>query len=168
MAAQFRSYVWDPALIVAQMVLLQAGYYSSLGLWLALLGTLGSTGPSLQQVFSDERPGLAVLHPPREAVPGFHGHGALLPPPGLLDLQLALPVVADVVAGARGVHGADGGHRGVPVHADRAAGDPPQLRPQVQRIDSPWRQTRCVNAVVCSTMHPTCLRIIPEQAQQVC
>ncbi|XP_027502027.1 protein SYS1 homolog isoform X2 [Corapipo altera] len=54
MAAQFRSYVWDPALIVAQMVLLQAGYYSSLGLWLALLGTLGSTGPSLQQVFSDE------------------------------------------------------------------------------------------------------------------
>ncbi|KAF4793327.1 Protein SYS1 like protein [Turdus rufiventris] len=55
MAAQFRSYVWDPALIVAQMVLLQAGYYSSLGLWLALLGTLGSTGPSLQQVFSDER-----------------------------------------------------------------------------------------------------------------
>lgn len=60
MAAQFRSYVWDPALIVAQMVLLQAGYYSSLGLWLALLGTLGSTGPSLQQVFSDEvraRPG---------------------------------------------------------------------------------------------------------------
>lgn len=54
MAAQFRSYVWDPALIVAQMVLLQAGYYSSLGLWLALLGTLGRTGPSLHQVFSDE------------------------------------------------------------------------------------------------------------------
>lgn len=54
MAAQFRSYVWDPALIVAQMVLLQAGYYSSLGLWLALLGALGSTRPSLHQVFSDE------------------------------------------------------------------------------------------------------------------
>ncbi|XP_009565882.2 protein SYS1 homolog [Cuculus canorus] len=54
MAAQFRSYVWDPALIVAQMVLLQASYYSSLGLWLALLGALGSTGPSLHQVFSDE------------------------------------------------------------------------------------------------------------------
>lgn len=59
MAAQFRSYVWDPALIVAQMVLLQAGYYSSLGLWLALLGTLGRTGPSLHQVFSDEVRGRA-------------------------------------------------------------------------------------------------------------
>ena len=54
MAAQFRSYVWDPALIVAQMVLLQAAYYSSLGLWLALLGAFGSTGPSLHQIFSDE------------------------------------------------------------------------------------------------------------------
>ncbi|XP_032930730.1 protein SYS1 homolog isoform X1 [Catharus ustulatus] len=140
MAAQFRSYVWDPALIVSQMVLLQAGYYSSLGLWLALLGTLGSTGPSLQQVFSDECSGLAVLHPAREAVPGFHHHRSLLPPAGLLDLQLALPLDADVVAGAHRVHGADGGHRGVPVHENRAAGDPAQLRPQIQRIDCLWQQ----------------------------
>ncbi|XP_030144184.4 protein SYS1 homolog isoform X1 [Taeniopygia guttata] len=145
MAAQFRSYVWDPALIVAQMVLLQAGYYSSLGLWLALLGTLGSTGPSLQQVFSDECSGLAVLHPPREAVPGFHRHRSLLPPAGLLDLQLALPLDADVVAGAHRVHGADGGHRGVPVHEDRAPGDPPQLRPQIQRVDClPLATPRCI------------------------
>lgn len=76
MAAQFRSYVWDPALIVAQMVLLQAGYYSSLGLWLALLGTLGRTGPSLHQVFSDEvraraRPGPGG--PPWAQAPGAGG-----------------------------------------------------------------------------------------------
>lgn len=63
MAAQFRSYVWDPALIVAQMVLLQAAYYSSLGLWLALLGALGSTRPSLHQVFSDEVRSGAVPSP---------------------------------------------------------------------------------------------------------
>lgn len=82
MAAQFRSYVWDPALIVAQMVLLQAGYYSSLGLWLALLGTLGSTGPSLQQVFSDEvraRPG----KPPWAQAPGAGGN--CLGSPGKTD-----------------------------------------------------------------------------------
>lgn len=68
MAAQFRSYVWDPALIVAQMVLLQAAYYSSLGLWLALLGALGSTGPSLHQIFSDEVRVRAVGLAPRQAL----------------------------------------------------------------------------------------------------
>ncbi|KYO42174.1 SYS1-like protein [Alligator mississippiensis] len=40
MAAQFRSYVWDPALIVAQMALMQAVYYGALGLWLALVDAL--------------------------------------------------------------------------------------------------------------------------------
>lgn len=78
MAAQFRSYVWDPALIVAQMVLLQAAYYSSLGLWLALLGALGSTRPSLHQVFSDEvRRGLSRPHTPTSGgtVRGVAGAG---------------------------------------------------------------------------------------------
>lgn len=75
MAAQFRSYVWDPALIVAQMVLLQAGYYSSLGLWLALLGTLGRTGPSLHQVFSDEVRAKAAWAPVAAAGAGLWHSG---------------------------------------------------------------------------------------------
>uniref|UniRef100_A0A8C9UFP5 SYS1 golgi trafficking protein n=1 Tax=Serinus canaria TaxID=9135 RepID=A0A8C9UFP5_SERCA len=104
---------------------------------------LNPAGEALHDGFHPQcthlRSGLAVLHPPREAVPGFHRHRSLLPPPGLLDLQLALPLDADVVAGAHRVHSADGGHRRVPVHENRAAGDPPQLRPQIQRIDCRWQ-----------------------------
>uniref|UniRef100_A0A803VDR9 Uncharacterized protein n=1 Tax=Ficedula albicollis TaxID=59894 RepID=A0A803VDR9_FICAL len=110
---------------------------------------LNPAGEALHDGFHPQcthlRSGLAVLHPAREAVPGFHRHRSLLPPAGLLDLQLALPLDADVVAGAHRVHGADGGHRGVLVHENRAAGDPAQLRPQIQRIDCLWQQ----NAAFC-------------------
>ncbi|XP_042300453.1 protein SYS1 homolog [Sceloporus undulatus] len=54
MAPQFRSYVWDPALILSQIVLMQAIYYSSLGLWLALVDSLVQNSPSLDQIFSYE------------------------------------------------------------------------------------------------------------------
>ncbi|KAH0619099.1 hypothetical protein JD844_018765 [Phrynosoma platyrhinos] len=54
MAPQFRSYVWDPALILSQIVLMQAVYYSSLGLWLALVDSLVQNSPSLDQIFSYE------------------------------------------------------------------------------------------------------------------
>ncbi|KAG8519700.1 Protein SYS1 [Galemys pyrenaicus] len=40
MAGQFRSYVWDPLLILSQIVLMQTVYYGSLGLWLALVDAL--------------------------------------------------------------------------------------------------------------------------------
>ncbi|KAK2505881.1 hypothetical protein MC885_003935 [Smutsia gigantea] len=40
MAGQFRSYVWDPLLILSQIVLMQTVYYGSLGLWLALVDGL--------------------------------------------------------------------------------------------------------------------------------
>ncbi|OWK02977.1 SYS1, partial [Cervus elaphus hippelaphus] len=43
MAGQFRSYVWDPLLILSQIVLMQTVYYGSLGLWLALI--LGFSTP---------------------------------------------------------------------------------------------------------------------------
>ncbi|XP_038606288.1 protein SYS1 homolog isoform X2 [Tachyglossus aculeatus] len=54
MAGQFRSYVWDPVLIVSQIVLMQTIYYSSLGLWLALVDSLVQMGPSLDQMFNYE------------------------------------------------------------------------------------------------------------------
>ncbi|XP_019365358.1 PREDICTED: protein SYS1 homolog [Crocodylus porosus] len=70
MAAQFRSYVWDPALIVAQMALMQAVYYGALGLWLALVDALVRSGPSLDQVFSYEVLGFSAT-PGRLAVMAF-------------------------------------------------------------------------------------------------
>ncbi|XP_043840481.1 protein SYS1 homolog isoform X2 [Dromiciops gliroides] len=54
MAGQFRSYVWDPILIVSQIVLMQNVYYGSLGLWLALVDSLVQSSPSLDQIFSPE------------------------------------------------------------------------------------------------------------------
>lgn len=54
MAGQFRSYVWDPLLILSQIVLMQNVYYGSLGLWLALVDGLLRSSPSLDQVFDAE------------------------------------------------------------------------------------------------------------------
>lgn len=54
MAGQFRSYVWDPLLIVSQIVLMQTVYYGSLGLWLALVDALVRISPSLDQMFDAE------------------------------------------------------------------------------------------------------------------
>lgn len=51
MAGQFRSYVWDPLLILSQIVLMQTVYYGSLGLWLALVDGLVRSSPSLDQMF---------------------------------------------------------------------------------------------------------------------
>lgn len=96
-------------------------------------GLLHPSRPALNDVLRPQRPhlcpGLAVLHPAREAVPGFHCHCAFLSPPGLLALQLPFPLGADLVAGPGCVHCTHGRHRGVPVHADGAQGDPPQLSP---------------------------------------
>ncbi|XP_072800395.1 protein SYS1 homolog isoform X2 [Vicugna pacos] len=54
MAGQFRSYVWDPLLILSQIVLMQTVYYGSLGLWLALVDGLVRSSPSLDQIFDAE------------------------------------------------------------------------------------------------------------------
>ncbi|XP_006839403.1 PREDICTED: protein SYS1 homolog [Chrysochloris asiatica] len=54
MAGQFRSYVWDPVLILSQIVLMQTVYYGSLGLWLALVDALVRSSPSLDQMFDSE------------------------------------------------------------------------------------------------------------------
>lgn len=52
MASNFRSYIWDPVLIVSQIVLMQCIYYSFLGLWMAGVDSLVQTSRSLDQIFS--------------------------------------------------------------------------------------------------------------------
>lgn len=54
MASHFRSYIWDPVLIVSQIVLMQCIYYSFLGLWLAGVDSLVHSSRSLDQIFSYE------------------------------------------------------------------------------------------------------------------
>ncbi len=54
MGSHFRSYVWDPILIISQIILMQCIYYSFLGLWLAGVDGLVQTSRSLDQIFSYE------------------------------------------------------------------------------------------------------------------
>ncbi|CAB1353916.1 unnamed protein product [Coregonus sp. 'balchen'] len=62
MGSHFRSYIWDPVLILSQIVLMQCIYYSFLGLWLAGVDSLVQTNRSLDQIFSYEvsPPGIAM------------------------------------------------------------------------------------------------------------
>lgn len=52
MGSHFRSYIWDPVLIVSQILLMQCIYYSFLGLWLAGVDSLAQINRSLDQMFS--------------------------------------------------------------------------------------------------------------------
>nr|XP_033792181.1 protein SYS1 homolog [Geotrypetes seraphini]XP_033792183.1 protein SYS1 homolog [Geotrypetes seraphini] len=61
MAGQFRSYVWDPVLIVSQILLMQAIYYSFLGIWLVVVDSLVHSSPGLDQIFSYEILGFSIL-----------------------------------------------------------------------------------------------------------
>ena len=49
---QFRYTVWDPWMIVSQILTLQAIYYVSLGLWIAVFSVLSDSPRSLDQIFS--------------------------------------------------------------------------------------------------------------------
>lgn len=51
MNGRFRSYVWDPFLIVSQIVTLQCVFYSTLGLVIAACLSLGGYTPSLDLLF---------------------------------------------------------------------------------------------------------------------
>ncbi|XP_057701119.1 protein SYS1 homolog isoform X2 [Corythoichthys intestinalis] len=61
MGSHFRSYIWDPVLIVFQIVLMQCIYYSFLGLWLAGVDSLVQRRSSLDQIFSYEILGFASI-----------------------------------------------------------------------------------------------------------
>lgn len=51
MAGQFRYTVWDPWMIISQILTLQAVFYVSLGLWIFLFDVLTGNGRSLDQIF---------------------------------------------------------------------------------------------------------------------
>ncbi|XP_049589075.1 protein SYS1 homolog isoform X2 [Syngnathus scovelli] len=61
MGSHFRSYIWDPVLIVLQIILMQCIYYSFLGLWLAGVDSLVPARASLDQIFSYEILGFAPI-----------------------------------------------------------------------------------------------------------
>lgn len=50
----FRSYVWDPVLIISQIILMQCIFYSCLGMWLVVVDSLVQNSRSLDQMFSYE------------------------------------------------------------------------------------------------------------------
>ena len=52
MGGQFRSNLWDPVLIVAQIVTMQASFYLCLGLWVFFLDVIGRFDVSLDQIFT--------------------------------------------------------------------------------------------------------------------
>lgn len=52
MPGQFRSNVWDPTLIIAQIVCMQSFYYVNLGFWIFILDTIGRFDASVDQIFT--------------------------------------------------------------------------------------------------------------------
>lgn len=51
MAGQFRYTVWDPWMIISQILTLQAVFYVSLGLWISLFDVATGSNKSLDQIF---------------------------------------------------------------------------------------------------------------------
>ncbi|XP_072169337.1 protein SYS1 homolog [Diadema setosum] len=51
MGASFRSYVWDPLLLIAQILAMQSVFYVCFGLWLILIDYILDHPKSLNQVF---------------------------------------------------------------------------------------------------------------------
>ncbi|XP_046375461.1 protein SYS1 homolog [Haliotis cracherodii] len=58
MPGQFRSNVWDPTLIIAQIVCMQSFYYVNLGFWIFILDTIGRFDASVDQIFTQSDLGL--------------------------------------------------------------------------------------------------------------
>ena len=51
MASGFRPNVFDPVLIIAQIIALQCLYYVSMGLWITLSDIIGGVQISVDQIF---------------------------------------------------------------------------------------------------------------------
>ncbi|XP_078688462.1 protein SYS1 homolog [Branchiostoma floridae x Branchiostoma belcheri] len=54
MAGHFRSYVWDPTLIMLQIITVQSVFYGGLGLWIFIIDFFADESRSLDQIFSYE------------------------------------------------------------------------------------------------------------------
>ncbi|GFO47371.1 protein sys1 like protein [Plakobranchus ocellatus] len=52
MAGQFRSFQWDPVLIIAQIVAMVSLWYFNLGLWVFTLDVIGKFDLSTEQMFT--------------------------------------------------------------------------------------------------------------------
>lgn len=48
---QFRSTVWDPLLIISQIIAVQAVFYSTFGIWTICLNFIGSRPTAVHQMF---------------------------------------------------------------------------------------------------------------------
>ena len=54
LVGQFRSSVWDPTMICAQIITMQSIFYVTLGFWLVLVDYIAGADRSLDQIFSYE------------------------------------------------------------------------------------------------------------------
>ena len=54
LVGQFRSSVWDPTMICAQIVTMQSIYYVTFGFWLVLVDYIAGADRSLDQIFGYE------------------------------------------------------------------------------------------------------------------
>ncbi|ESO87911.1 hypothetical protein LOTGIDRAFT_150746 [Lottia gigantea] len=52
MTGQFRSNVWDPVLIISQIICVQSVFYVSLGFWMVVLDFIGAFDLSVDQMFT--------------------------------------------------------------------------------------------------------------------
>ena len=51
MASGFRANVFDPVLIIAQIIALQSCFYISFGLWIVIADSIGGIHRSIDQIF---------------------------------------------------------------------------------------------------------------------
>ncbi|KAK0042898.1 protein SYS1 [Biomphalaria pfeifferi] len=58
MAGQFRSFQWDPILIIAQIIAMICFWYFSLGIWIFVLDVIGKFDLSIEQIFTQSDLGL--------------------------------------------------------------------------------------------------------------
>ena len=52
MAGGFRSNIFDPLLIVAQIVAMQSSFYAFMGMWILVADLIGGIQPSLDQLLN--------------------------------------------------------------------------------------------------------------------
>ncbi|GBL89997.1 hypothetical protein AVEN_107877-1 [Araneus ventricosus] len=62
MRGHFRYSVWDPLLIISQILAIQAIFYVSLGVWIFLTDTISGYSQSLDQIFLHKAINVKDLH----------------------------------------------------------------------------------------------------------
>ena len=60
MAGGFRANIFDPLLIVAQIVAMQCSFYAFMGLWILLADIIGGIQPSVEQILDYRVSAMAV------------------------------------------------------------------------------------------------------------